>query len=116
MDPPMDSNDVDLMQEDLLDEIYEKAADVSICPLNFCKRYTSHKLQYSPLYSCLDTGYTLDLGKLLNRIPESLLERDPIKRLQSPWLQKKRARMMLLQARRRSSRTEQAAASGRKLS
>ncbi|PAN22207.1 hypothetical protein PAHAL_4G003800 [Panicum hallii] len=27
MDPPMDSNDVDLMQEDLLDEIYEKAAD-----------------------------------------------------------------------------------------
>jgi TIMELESS-interacting protein len=56
MDPPMDSNDVDLMQEDLLDEIYEKAADVSICPLNFCKRYTSHKLQYSPLYSCLDTG------------------------------------------------------------
>jgi len=51
MDPLMESNDVDLMQEDLLDEIYEKAADVSIRPLNFCKRYTRHKLLYSPLCS-----------------------------------------------------------------
>jgi TIMELESS-interacting protein len=32
IDPPMESNDVDLMQ-DLLNETYEKAADVSICLL-----------------------------------------------------------------------------------
>lgn len=35
MDPPMERNDVDLMQEDLLNETYGKAADVSICPLIF---------------------------------------------------------------------------------
>ena len=32
-DPPMESNDVDPMEEDLLNEIYEKAADVSVFPL-----------------------------------------------------------------------------------
>ena len=32
-DPPMETNDVDPMEEDLLNEIYEKAADVSVFPL-----------------------------------------------------------------------------------
>jgi hypothetical protein len=29
----METNDMDPMEEDLLNEIYEKAADVSACPL-----------------------------------------------------------------------------------
>lgn len=51
-DPPVESNDVDHMEEDLLNEIYEKAADVSIWQ-------AIYRHSFRLLYSCLNIGYAL---------------------------------------------------------